>query len=38
MGANRNKIQGFGGEPQGSSNLEPPELDEKIILKWLLQK
>ena len=37
-GGNRNEIQGFGGEPEGKGHLEDLGLDERIILRRILQK
>jgi len=31
-------IQTFGGELEGKSHLEDPDVDGRIILKWILKK
>jgi hypothetical protein len=30
-------VQGFGGKPVGKRRLEDPEVDERIMLKWMLK-
>jgi len=31
-------IQGFGGEPAVKDHLEDPDVDGRIILRWILRK
>jgi hypothetical protein len=31
-------IQGSGGEPRGKEQLEDPDIDGRIILRWIFRK